>query len=58
MRTLLIRNIPEDIHRKFKKHCAGIGVSIQDRIIRLMEYEIKHDEQMEVDNQPLIRHQG
>ncbi len=36
-KTLLIRGIPQDIHKKFKRFCEVRGFSMTDVIIALME---------------------
>jgi plasmid stability protein len=35
-RSLIIRKIPDDVHRAFKSRCASEGRSQQDKIIELM----------------------
>ena len=39
MGTILIRNVPEDVHRAFKAHCATTGITIQQAAIDLFEKE-------------------
>jgi len=37
MKTIIIKNIPEDVYRLFKTKCAEKEISIKDAIIELME---------------------
>lgn len=39
---ICVRNIDADLHRRFKVHCAGRGVSLNAEIIALMEKRIGH----------------
>lgn len=39
--NLIIRNIPVDVHRAFKARCALLGVSQQQRVIELIEQDLK-----------------
>ena len=39
--TLIIRNIPDDIRRAFKAKCAMDGKSQQQRVIELIEEDLK-----------------
>lgn len=36
MTSMNVRNIPENLRRKFKSKCASEGISQQDCVIRLM----------------------
>ncbi|MHA1782017.1 MAG: FitA-like ribbon-helix-helix domain-containing protein [Promethearchaeota archaeon] len=37
MKTLIIRNIPDDVHKKFKIMCAEKDTSMNQEIIKLMK---------------------
>lgn len=39
--TLIIRHIPDDIRRAFKAKCAMDGKSQQQRVIELIEEDLK-----------------
>lgn len=39
--ALIIRNIPDDIRRAFKAKCALLGVSQQQRVIELIEKDLR-----------------
>ncbi len=39
--AMIIRKVPESIRREFKARCAVEGVSIQDKIIQLMQEYVK-----------------
>ena len=41
MKTILIRNIPDEVHKDFKIHCAQIGLSQNEVINRLIILETK-----------------
>ena len=40
MKTLIIRKVPDELHRKVKVAAAEAGESMQDFIIKLMEKEV------------------
>lgn len=42
--ALIVRNIPEDIRRAFKAKCALDGKSQQQRVIELIEQDLKGGE--------------
>lgn len=35
--TLYLRSIPTDLKRRFKMHCADLGITMTELIIQLME---------------------
>lgn len=59
--TMIIRDVPKDVHRSFKARCATVGTSIRARIIELMQTDIqaktKHPYSAEVNlKKQLIEH--
>ncbi|MCK5569661.1 MAG: hypothetical protein KAJ15_08080 [Spirochaetes bacterium] len=47
MAELRIRDIPEDVYRKFKSLCALKGVTLNKTVIELLEWKIKKHEREE-----------
>lgn len=41
MANLIVKGIPDDIYRKFKADCVMKGVSIKDKLIEMLEKEVK-----------------
>ena len=41
MGTIIIKDVPEDIKRRFKVHCAEMDISMKDGILRLMDLEVE-----------------
>jgi plasmid stability protein len=41
MKTLIIRKVPDDLHRQVKVAAAEAGESMQDFIIKLMRKEVE-----------------
>jgi len=47
MKQILIRKVPEELHRAFKTLCAKQGVSMQDEIMLLMRKELERQTMLE-----------
>lgn len=43
MATMIVKEIPEELRRKFKAKCASEGITIRDAIITLMLLSVKED---------------
>ena len=41
MGTIIIKDVDEDIKRRFKVHCAEMDISMKDGILRLMDLEVE-----------------
>lgn len=41
MKTMIVRNVPEDLHRAFKALCVQRGVSMNAEIVRLIRESVK-----------------
>ena len=41
--TMLLRKIPDDIHRAFKVQCAMRRISMEQAVINLMEKAVEND---------------
>ena len=41
MKTIMIRGLPEEVHRQLKTMCAKKGVTINDFLIKLISKEVK-----------------
>jgi len=39
--TLIIKDVPDEIRRRFKVHCAEMDISMKDAILRLMDLEVE-----------------
>ena len=44
MSTIIIKEMPKDLYRKFKAKCAEEGISIKDALISLMILSTKKEE--------------
>ncbi|MGD0728415.1 MAG: toxin-antitoxin system HicB family antitoxin [Spirochaetia bacterium] len=40
MKQVILRNVPDELHRQVKVAAAAAGMSMQDFIIKLMEKEV------------------
>lgn len=41
MTAVNLREVPDELYRKFKAKCAMEGKSVKDKIVELMEKEVK-----------------
>ncbi len=41
MGVIIIKDVPEEIRRRFKVHCAEMGISMKEAILRLMDLEVE-----------------
>ena len=48
MKTIMIRNVPEELHKEFKILCVKRGVSINKLMIDLMRKEVEKDQKKKV----------
>jgi len=46
MKTFLIKNIPEEVHRKFKVYCAQKENTMREELIRFMNKVVKQKEKL------------
>ena len=44
MKTIMIRNVPEDLHKEFKILCVKKGVSINEQLLLLMRKEVEKEQ--------------
>lgn len=41
MKTIMIKDVPDEVRRRFKVHCAQMGISMKEAILRLMDLEVE-----------------
>jgi len=44
MKSIMIRNVPEELHKEFKILCVKRGVSINEQLLNLMRKEVEKDQ--------------
>jgi len=48
MKSIMIRNVPEDLHREFKILCVKKEVSINEQLLNLMRKEVEKEQKKKV----------
>ncbi len=48
MKTIMIRNVPEDLHKEFKILCVKRGLSINEQLLNLMRKEVEKEQKKNV----------
>lgn len=41
MNTIIIKDVDQEIKRRFKVHCAELGISMKEGFLRLMDLEVE-----------------
>lgn len=48
MKTIMIRNVPEELHKEFKILCVKRGLSINEQLLNLMRKEVEKEQKKKV----------
>ncbi len=43
MGVIIIKDVPDEIRRRFKVHCAEMDITMKEAILRLMDLEVENN---------------